>query len=166
MRTPSSMTRGPQRSTNRLAPPKWKRLSGLADRFRAGGGTLNEIIENARAAAEVLSDDPFQALSEIIQNADDAGATRVAGDPADALVVTHDGRPLILRDVHALAAPWLTTKRDDPTAVGRFGIGLMTLNALADTFEMHSGDYHVRFGAPTLEVVVSRGAHRTRTRSR
>ena len=132
-------------------------VTALAERFRAGGGTLNEIIENARAAAEVLSDDPFQALSEIIQNADDAGASRVRVTLVDeSLVISHDGRLLTLRDAHALAAPWLTTKRDDSAAVGRFGIGLMTLNALADSFEMYSGEYHVRFGAPTLDVVPAR----------
>jgi hypothetical protein len=126
----------------------------LAQRSKDGGGTLTEIIENARAAAEVLSDDPFQALSEIIQNADDAAATRVRIRLVDDdLLVVHDGRPLRLQDAHALAAPWLTTKREDATAVGRFGIGLMTLYALADHFEMHSGGYHVRFGTPTLDVV-------------
>lgn len=132
-------------------------VNALTGRFRAAGGTLNEMIKNAAAAAEVLSDDPFQALSEIIQNADDVGATEVhitlVGSDLDVL---HDGRPLTLRDAHALAAPWLTTKRDDSDAVGRFGIGLMTLKALADAFEMHSGDYHVQFGSPTIAVVDSR----------
>ena len=132
-------------------------IAALADCFRAGGGTLNEIIENARAGAEVLSDDPLQALSEVIQNADDAGASRVRISILDrALLIVHDGRPLTLRDAHALAAPWLTTKQGDSVAVGRFGIGLMTLNTLAESFEMHSGDYHVRFGAPTLEAIPAR----------
>ncbi|HEU5004303.1 MAG TPA: hypothetical protein VFW71_16195 [Actinomycetota bacterium] len=132
-------------------------VSTLVERFQAGSGTLAEIIENARAAAKVLSEDPFQALSEVVQNADDVGATRVHfALVGDSLFVGHNGRPLTLRDVHALAAPWLTTKRDDAGALGRFGIGLMTLSALSDSFEMHSSDYHVRFGAPTLEVVAER----------
>ena len=126
----------------------------LGQRFDKGGGTLTEIIDNARAAAQVLSGDRLQGLAEIIQNADDAEASSVQFLLRDdELLVSHDGRPLVLKDVHALAAPWLTTKRDDASAVGRFGIGLMTLHTLAETLEVHSGDYHVRFGDPTLKTI-------------
>ncbi|SHG74018.1 hypothetical protein SAMN05444351_3090 [Geodermatophilus nigrescens] len=115
---------------------------------------MADILRNARAAAGVLSDDRLQGLSEIIQNADDCGATKVAFyQIADALIAVHDGRPLTLRDVHALAAPWLTTKRDDATATGRFGIGLSTLHTLAETFQLHSGAYHLMLGDPTLRTV-------------
>ncbi len=129
-------------------------MAALADRFAAAGGTMADIVRNARAAAGVLSDDQLQGLSEIIQNADDCGATAVAfHQTADALIAVHDGRPLSLRDVHALAAPWLTTKRDNATATGRFGIGLSTLHTLSETFQLHSGAYHLVLGDPTLRAV-------------
>jgi hypothetical protein len=128
----------------------------LGQRFDGGGGTLTEIIENARAAAQILSGDRLQGLSEIVQNADDAEAVTVRFLLRDdELLIAHDGRPLVLKDVHALAAPWLTTKRDDASAVGRFGIGLMTLHALAETLEVHSGDYHIRFGDPSLTTIAT-----------
>ncbi len=86
-------------------------VSALSERFAATGGTVAQILVNARAAARVLSDDPLQGVSEIVQNADDAGATAVRFyQAADALIAMHDGSPLTLRDVRALAAPWLTTK--------------------------------------------------------
>ena len=65
----------------------------------------------------------------------------------------HNGSPLTLRDVHALAAPWLTTKTDQAPSTGRFGIGLLTLHALAPAFEIHSEDYHLTLGEPTLAAI-------------
>ncbi|HEU0130113.1 MAG TPA: hypothetical protein VFQ85_03885 [Mycobacteriales bacterium] len=129
-------------------------VAALASCFSGAGGTVSNIVANARAAAQVLSGDRLQGLSEIVQNADDAGASQVRIFHADdALLAVHDGQPLTLRNVHALAAPWLTTKRDDAGATGRFGIGLLTLHALADAFELHSADYHLRLGDPTLETI-------------
>lgn len=129
-------------------------VAQLAGRFAGSGGTVNKIIENARAGAKVLSGDRLQGLGEIVQNADDVQATRVRFLlEGDELLVAHDGRPVELRDVHALASPWLTTKHDSAAATGRFGIGLVTLHALADFFEVHCGHYHVRFGDPLLAAV-------------
>jgi len=121
-----------------------ERLESL---FTSAPGTFTALLEGARSGAEVLSGNRLQGLSEIVQNADDAGATEVHFllQP-DALLIAHNGCPVSLRDVHALATPWVTTKRHDSKALGRFGIGLMTLQALSDTFDLHSGPYDVRFG--------------------
>lgn len=138
----------------------------LAECFAAAGGTVADIVANARAAAQVLSGDRLQGLSEIVQNADDAGATSVSFiHDADTLLAVHNGRPLSLRDVHALAAPWLTTKSDDAAATGRFGIGLLTLHSLASAFELHGGDYHLRLGDPTLDPVAALPPHPAYTTS-
>ena len=123
----------------------------LAARFGEAAGTFRQILENARSGAETLSDDPLQGLAEVVQNADDTGATAVRFDlTADELRVQHNGRPVDLGDLHAMSAPWLSTKKKKAEATGRFGIGLGTLHALAETFEVHSGSYHVRLGPPRL----------------
>jgi hypothetical protein len=129
-------------------------VAALAECFAAAGGTVAQIVENSRAGAQGLSDDRLQGLSEIVQNADDAGATEVQFiQSVDALYAIHDGAALTLRDAHALAAPWLTTKRDQAPSTGRFGVGLLTLHALAESFEIHSGGYHLSLGAPTLDII-------------
>ncbi|HEX8453177.1 MAG TPA: hypothetical protein VF647_13825 [Longimicrobium sp.] len=125
-----------------LAEPASPALARLAVErfaalFAAAPGVFTEALEGARAGAEVLSTDRLQGLAEIVQNADDAGATRIFFqlEPGE-LLVAHNGRPVNLRDVLALTTPWLTTKRDDASATGRFGIGLMTLQALAPALEI------------------------------
>lgn len=126
----------------------------LAALFAEAPGVFIEALEGARAGAEVLSSDRLQGLAEIVQNADDTGATqlRFQLEPEE-LRVTHNGRPVNLRDVLALATPWLTTKRNDPRATGRFGIGLMTLQALSPILEVYSGPYAIRLGSPALSWI-------------
>ena len=122
--------------------------------FASVPGTFTALLEGARSGAEMLSGSRLQGLSEIVQNADDVGATEVRFllQP-DALLIAHNGRSVRLRDVHALATPWITTKRHDSKAIGQFGIGLATLQALSDTFDLHSGPYDIRFGAPIITAI-------------
>lgn len=123
----------------------------LSTAFEDAGETFREMVDNSRGGAESLSSDSFQGLSEIVQNANDAGATRVTFTLTDnRLEVEHNGRPVDLRDLRAMSVPWLTTKSDVAEATGRFGVGLSTLHAVAETFEVHSGNYHVRIGDPFL----------------
>ncbi len=126
----------------------------LESLFASAPGALTAPLKNAKEGAEVLSGNRLQGLSEIIQNADDAGATYVHFllQP-DALLIAHNGRPIRLRDVLAIATPWISTKRQDSEVLGRFGIGLMTLQALSDTLDLHSGPYDVSFGDSVVTAI-------------
>jgi hypothetical protein len=119
----------------------------FAERFANADGWVRSVVEGARAGARGLSGDRLQGISELVQNADDAGAkvVRIAVGP-ECLIVVHDGRPVTLRDLFALAAPWVTTKKHDPGAIGKFGIGLMTLQSISPTLEVFAGPYRVRLG--------------------
>lgn len=122
--------------------------------FESAPGVFKEALDGARAGAETLSHDRFQGLAEIIQNADDAGATFVEFSLFNGyLLAEHDGRPLTLSDVLSLATPWLSNKSDNPLATGRYGIGLMTLRALSDVLEVHSAPYRMRLGNPTISAL-------------
>jgi hypothetical protein len=129
-------------------------IERFATSFASADGWVKAVVEGARAGAQGLSGDRLQGLAEIVQNADDAGASsvRFALD-VEALLVAHDGRPVALSDVFALATPWVTTKSANASATGRFGIGLMTLQTLSPTLEVYSGNYRFRLGDPTISVV-------------
>ena len=126
-------------------------VSRLAGSFDGLPRAFARALDAARQTGEMLSDDRFQGLAELVQNADDTGATHVklllrASD----LLVSHDGSPVRLNHVLGLATPWLSTKGGSADELGRFGIGLMTLRALSPTVEVHCSPYHVRLGDPTL----------------
>ncbi|MFI0711391.1 sacsin N-terminal ATP-binding-like domain-containing protein [Streptomyces inhibens] len=116
-------------------------------------GQMRYGLRRQRDNAGDLSTDPLQGLSEIVQNADDLGASQVRILVRDTeLLVAHDGRPVRLTDVMALAMPSLTSKADDPDATGRFGIGLMTLRRLSPVLEIFCGFYRVRIGDPDVSL--------------
>jgi hypothetical protein len=123
--------------------------------FAAAPGVFKVALDGARAGAETLSGDRLQGIAEIIQNADDCDATSVSFQiVGDHLVAVHDGRSTSLSDILALATPWLSNKTSDVQATGRFGIGLLTLRAISDTLDVHSGPYHVRLGGePPISAI-------------
>ena len=119
----------------------------LGEAFERLSGVAKRVLDAGLSSGSLLSSDRLQGLSEIVQNADDVGASqvRLLLRPTD-LLVGHNGRPVLLRHVLGLATPWLSTKRDEADAIGRFGIGLMTLRSLSSTLEVHCHPYHVRLG--------------------
>jgi hypothetical protein len=65
----------------------------FAQLFYSAPGVFKRALDGARAGAETLSGDRLQGLAEIIQNADDEGATSVSFRLVrDHLVAEHDGR--------------------------------------------------------------------------
>lgn len=117
-------------------------------------GSIRSALKRAADSAAFLSDDRLQGLAELIQNADDLGATEavVAIDGVGSrLLFSHNGTPLTLDDVWALAIPWLSLKVTDEEKLGRFGIGLKTLHALSGVLEVNQGHFRVRFSSNTIQ---------------
>lgn len=117
--------------------------------------SLLGVFEASGRSASQLSDDPLQGLGELIQNADDAAARNASLQLTldNKLVFAHDGGALTLPDVWALAIPWLSEKANDADSLGRFGVGLKTLQALSTTLDVHHGPFHVRFGSSDLTPI-------------
>src|SRR6185437_8464501 len=138
---------------------------GRADRFACMAADYEEIrSENiARygwdtAVLELLGhlySDRTHFIFELIQNAEDAGATEVAFELfGDRLELRHDGRPFTEADVRGIcgvgpsgAGPSGASragKAADLTAIGQFGIGFKAVYAYTRTPQVHSGDEHFR----------------------
>src|SRR5436309_5392761 len=92
--------------------------------------------------AEMYSD-RTHFLLELLQNAQDARATRLRFDVlADRLELRHDGRPFNKPDVRGICGLGKSTNVDDPTRIGRFGIGFKSVYAYTSRPEIHSGSEH------------------------
>jgi hypothetical protein len=84
-------------------------------------------------------------IFELIQNAEDAGATRLAFELfADRLEVRHDGRPFTEADVRGVCGVAQSGKSGDFTKIGQFGIGFKSVYAYTKTPRIHSGAEHFR----------------------
>lgn len=121
-------------------------VDAISDGF-AAQGLVRQILRGATHGASQLNVEEFHGLIEIIQNADDVGAREVrmairrkADGPE--LLVAHNGSRVLLRHVVAMSFAFLTTKTEETTSKGRFGIGLKTLARLGSNLEVHCAPYH------------------------
>ncbi len=84
-------------------------------------------------------------IFELIQNAEDAGATELAFElTADRLELRHDGRPFTEADVRGICGVGQSRKSGDLTSIGQFGIGFKSVYAYTRSPHVHSGDEHFR----------------------
>jgi hypothetical protein len=89
--------------------------------------------------------DPTHFIFELLQNAEDAGATRIKFSLfRGRLEVLNDGRPFSEADVCGICAIGRGTKSDDLTQIGKFGIGFKSVYAHTTSPEVHSGEEHFR----------------------
>lgn len=79
-------------------------------------------------------------LYELLQNAEDAGATRIYFNLFDdRLEVSHNGHVFNERDVRGVCGVGVGSKSEDLTQIGKFGIGFKSVYAYTATPEIHSG---------------------------
>jgi hypothetical protein len=82
-------------------------------------------------------------IFELIQNAEDAGATELSFELfADRLEVRHDGRPFTEADVRGVCG--VGQSRKSLTSIGQFGIGFKSVYAYTKTPRVYSSGEHFR----------------------
>lgn len=129
---------------------------------RLNVNNLEQLREKRRAWVEASRDNDFEGgikqlltdlypdnahfIYELLQNAEDPRATVVRFTLSDSTVeFEHDGEKLFsLEDICSITSIGASTKRDDPTSIGKFGVGFKAVFAYNNTPEIHSGDFHFR----------------------
>ncbi len=91
-----------------------------------------------------LYPDEAHFIYELLQNAEDKEATEVKFVLSyNKLVFSHNGkkRDFILDDIDAITNIGQSTKIDDATSIGKFGVGFKAVYTYTNTPEIHSGKY-------------------------
>jgi len=110
---------------------------------------LSEVRSKRQKLADVLSDDDYSGIREIVeelyplrahflyellQNAEDAEATQASFRLHDtSLTFEHNGRPFTESDVWAITNIGKGTKKDQEDKIGRFGVGFKAVFAYSET---------------------------------
>ena len=90
-----------------------------------------------------LYSDRTHFIFELIQNAEDAGATELTFELFDdRLELRHDGRPFSPADVRGICGVTAGTKAQDLTQIGKFGIGFKSVYAYTNSPSIFSGKEH------------------------
>lgn len=106
----------------------------------------NDFEEGIGRLLTELYPDNAHFIYELLQNAEDAKATEVRFTlKEDSVEFKHNGSQLFtLGDVESITSIGVSTKRDDPTNIGKFGVGFKAVFAYTNTPEITSGKYHFR----------------------
>ncbi len=101
-------------------------------------------------------------IYELLQNAEDTEASIVQFTLTNTAVeFEHDGKRLFsLRDVESITSIGTSTKKNDTTSIGKFGVGFKAVFAYTNTPEIHSGDFH--FQIHDLVVPETDGVQKTK----
>lgn len=106
----------------------------------------NGFDEGINRLLTELYPDNAHFIYELLQNAEDPQATEVAFHlSSSAIKFEHNGKRLFtIKDVGSITSIGNSTKRDDPTTIGKFGVGFKAVFAYTNTPEIHSGNFHFR----------------------
>ena len=105
------------------------------------------IIKNKYDLSTVLVGlyaDDSHFIYEILQNAEDSGATEIAFElQNDQLIIKHNGKPFNEDDIETITAIALkdNEKREQLDKIGKFGIGFKSVYAITSTPRIQSGIY-------------------------
>ena len=85
-------------------------------------------------------------IYELLQNAEDTKANSVRFTLSDnAIRFEHNGCRLFdLKDINSITSIGVSSKRDEETSIGKFGVGFKAVFAYTNTPEVHSGNLHFR----------------------
>ena len=106
----------------------------------------NNFEDGIKRLLTDLYPDNAHFIYELLQNSEDTHASFVRFILSDSSVeFEHNGERLFsLRDIDSITSIGTSTKRDDPTRIGKFGVGFKAVFAYTNAPEIHSGDFHFR----------------------
>lgn len=126
--------------TTNLDQLRKKRLNWVdANRENGFDEGINRLLTD-------LYPDNAHFIYELLQNAEDPKSSSVRFTLTDSAVkFEHNGERLFTdKDVGSITSIGNSTKRDDATSIGKFGVGFKAVFAYTNTPEIHSGDFHFR----------------------
>ncbi len=86
-----------------------------------------------------LYTDKSHFVYELLQNAEDAGATKIKViQYPDRLVVLHNGKPFTLKNLQGLCDIGKSDKTNDLNQIGEFGVGFKSVFGICDTVRLYS----------------------------
>jgi hypothetical protein len=121
---------------------------------------LAALAKNKGINLDIFDDfypDEAHFIYELLQNAEDTGATEVIFELSDSqCVFEHNGeRQFNLADIDAITGINNSTKKDDPDRIGKFGVGFKSVYTYTSSPTVYSSDYSFQIERRFLPVPVA-----------
>ena len=98
-----------------------------------------QMLKNALVRIIQLYTDKSHFVYELLQNAEDAGATRIKFiQHENELVVLHDGRPFTEENLVGLCGIGMSDKIEKLNQIGQFGVGFKSVYGICETVKLFS----------------------------
>ena len=120
-------------------------------------GIMNMVTE--------LYPDNAHFIYELLQNAEDTEATTITFSlTSEKLVAEHNGIRLFTeKDVESITSIGNSTKRDDVTSIGKFGVGFKAVFSYTNTPTVYSGDFAFKIRDLVVPEIIAPLDERTDT---
>lgn len=122
----------------------------------------SDSFEGTKRLLTELYPDNAHFIYELLQNAEDAEAEEVIFEVKnDRLIFRHNGKKTFtLKDVKGITNIGNSTKKEDYTKVGKFGIGFKSVFAFTDNPKIYSDDFNFEIQDMLLPVKVEANSSR------
>lgn len=116
----------------------------------------NNFHDSIKNLLTELYPDNAHFIYELLQNAEDAQATKVSFNLyKDRLVFEHDGKRLFdLRDIESITSIGSSTKIEKYNNIGKFGVGFKAVFAYTDTPKIYSGEYSFQINEMVVPEII------------
>jgi len=132
-------------------------IQTIRDAFLAEASSAPSLFADlAKVELYIAESYRTRALIELLQNADDAGATNVCifGE-GDQLIVSNDGRSFTASDVEALCRSGASSKQRGAGSIGYRGIGFKSIAGLAKEVVVLSGEHSFQYSKDQTRSALS-----------
>ena len=124
-------------------------IAQIYSEYASGSDRIKGALQGALQSVQKGFAREGNYLYEFIQNADDAGSSRLQVSlEAQRVVVRNDGNPFSPEDVDALCNVGRSSKSPD-FYIGFLGVGYKSVFLISDNPSIHSGQYHFAFNRPS-----------------
>lgn len=115
----------------------------------------NDRFSGIRKIVEELYPDRAHFIFELLQNAEDASATRVEFRLSrDKLIFAHDGQSFTKDDVWGITNIGKGTKSEDQDKIGQFGVGFKAVFAYSETPSIWSPTFNFKISDLVLPTEI------------
>ena len=126
-------------------------VSSKANNFESG---IKNLLSN-------MYPDEAHFIYELLQNAEDKKATAVYFKmQKDKLIFEHNGgvvdksQLFTLKDIESITGIGASTKKDDNTAIGKFGVGFKAVFAYTESPQIYSGEYSFEINDLVVPTII------------